>query len=82
MPRITNKNIGFRNLLRKEEIDKLKHALEHEDGVMSQVHLIDDASGKKVTSSHWSNPGHDVTGIVARSEKVAGTFESVSMLIC
>jgi len=29
----------------------------------------------------WSHPGNDVTGMLARSEKVAGTCEKVSTFV-
>ena len=32
---------------------------------------------KKTTRIIWSHPGNDVTGVIAKSQKVAGTCEKV-----
>ena len=37
----------------------------------------DDGEGGTVKVCLWNQPGDDVTGIIARSEKMAGTFEQV-----
>ena len=54
-------------------------AVEHPEGVMSQQYDVDDGHGKIVKMALWSHPGSDVTGMVARSHKVAGTFEKVAV---
>ena len=53
----------------------LKNTLEND--ILQQKYLIDDGKGKLVTLALWNHPGNDVTGMVARSEKVAGTMEKV-----
>ena len=67
----------FRNLLSQEEVSKLKSALENEKGVMSQVYSRDDGSGRRSKTVLWNHPGNDLTGVIARCEKLAGTFEKV-----
>ena len=37
----------------------------------------DDGEGGMVKVCLWNQPGDDITGIIARSEKMAGTFEQV-----
>ena len=69
-----------RNLLSPQEIDHLRTALEHPAGVLSQQYGVDDGQGKAVTMALWSHPGSDVTGMVARCQKVAGTFEKVLLI--
>ena len=67
-----------RNLLSPEEVSKLKCALENKDGVMSHVYSRDDGSGRRSKTVLWNHPGNDLTGVIARSEKLAGTFEKVN----
>ena len=59
------------------EITKLKSALENPNGVMSRVVEKEGGKGRKICVTSWSHPGNDITGMVARSEKVAGTYEKV-----
>ena len=59
------------------ELTKLRNALEHDKGVMSHVYGRDDGEGGKARTVLWKHPGNDITGLIARSEKVAGTFEKV-----
>ena len=35
--------------------------------------------GRETMFSLWNHPGNDITGMISRSEKVAGTFEKVSL---
>ena len=37
----------------------------------------DDGEGGMVKVCLWNQPGNDINGIIARSEKMAGTFEQV-----
>ena len=34
--------------------------------------------GRRTRLALWDDPADDITGVIARSEKVAGTFEKVS----
>lgn len=40
------------------------------------VHLL--GQGRKTRLALWDDPADDITGVIARSEKVAGTFQKVS----
>ena len=75
-------NIVYRGLLDNVEVTKLKHCLEHDEGIMSHKYERDDSEGRKSKSVLWNQLANDVTGIIARSEKVAGTFEKVRTYIC
>ena len=33
--------------------------------------------GRRIRLALWDDPADDITGVIARSEKVAGTFEKV-----
>ena len=66
-----------RNLLSPGELSRLKEGLESPDGVMKHAWEREDGYGLKIKLASWSHPGNDVTGMVSRSEKVAGTFEKV-----
>ena len=66
-----------RGLFNPDEMGVLRSAVENEAGVMSNIYIGHDRDNAKVKVSLWNQPGNDVTGIVARSEKLAGTFEKV-----
>lgn len=61
----------------KEEIEKLGTVLEVDGGIRDNAILLDDGHGRNSRLSVWSHPGKDITGMVARSDKVAGTIEEV-----
>lgn len=64
-------------MLDSDEMSLLEKALEMEEGVKSHCYALSDGAGRAVRMSCWNQPGNDVTGILARTEKVAGTFEKV-----
>jgi hypothetical protein len=51
--------------------------LDDEAGVIRHTYYRDDGAGRKNKQVLWQQPGSDITGIVAKSEKIAGTFEQV-----
>ena len=69
-----------RGLLDSQEVGKLQTALEHDDGVMTKHYGRDDGAGRVSKTVLWNHPGNDITGIIARSEKFAGTFEKVKLM--
>ncbi|KAK7077785.1 hypothetical protein SK128_003499, partial [Halocaridina rubra] len=72
-----NKN-GFvilRNVLSDAEIQKLRSALENSKGVLSHAHSRDDGDGRRSHIALWNHPGHDITGILARMQRVAGVMQ-------
>ena len=67
-----------RSVLSGEELARLKDALEKDGGIMKHSYVVGDDSGRCNRMCLWNHPGDDITGMVARSEKVAGTMEKVS----
>ncbi|XP_078660968.1 L-proline trans-4-hydroxylase-like isoform X1 [Branchiostoma floridae x Branchiostoma belcheri] len=72
-----NGYVIIRSLLSGEETRKLTEALESDEGVKTKSYGRDDTGGRKTKTVLWSNVGNDITGVVARTEKVAGTFEQL-----
>ena len=72
-----HKYMYYRGLLDEEEVDKLKTALESDDGIISHRYGRNDGAGRKSKVALWNQPGNDITGVIARAEKMAGTFEKV-----
>ena len=70
-----------RSLLDSQEIEKLKETLEADGGIVKNAFVMNDGHGRHSRLSLWSHPGKDITGMVARSEKVAGTLEEVISLV-
>jgi len=66
----------IRGFLSKDELVKLKQSVEHERFFRNNIGLSD-GEGRKSTSVLWKHPGNDVTGMLSRCEKVAGTCEQV-----
>ncbi|XP_062522569.1 L-proline trans-4-hydroxylase-like isoform X2 [Corticium candelabrum] len=61
-----------RNILDHEEISKLNDALETDGGIMQHAYFVNDGRGRRSKLCIWKHPGHDITGMVARSEKLLG----------
>ncbi|XP_078662035.1 L-proline trans-4-hydroxylase-like isoform X2 [Branchiostoma floridae x Branchiostoma belcheri] len=72
-----NGYIIVRSLLDQEEIKLLKDALESDEGLMRHAFCRDDGEGGKSRLVLWNQPGNDITGVMARCEKVAGTMEKL-----
>ncbi|XP_064640082.1 L-proline trans-4-hydroxylase-like [Lineus longissimus] len=72
-----NGYIVVKGLLDSEEVTMLKEAMEQDRDVLSNCFERDDGDGQKVKLSLWNEPGDDITGYLARSDKVAGTFDEL-----
>ena len=66
-----------RNLLPQEELDRLKEQLERDDGLVKHSYARSDGHGRQSRMCLWNHPGNDITGMVGRCEKVAGTMEQL-----
>ena len=66
-------------MLDTEELDKLRTALESDEGIFKHRYGRNDGAGRKSKVALWNQPGNDITGVIARAEKMAGTFEQVWM---
>ncbi|KAK3088446.1 hypothetical protein FSP39_019307 [Pinctada imbricata] len=71
-----NGYIIIRGLLDEEEINSVKKVIEHPD-VLKFQYGRPDLHGKEPKLILWQHPGNDVTGMVARSDKVASTCEKL-----
>ncbi|RUS92236.1 hypothetical protein EGW08_000089, partial [Elysia chlorotica] len=73
------KDLGYflvRGFLSPAEVAKLKTAVEHERFTKHSYGLSDEDK-HKAGLIMWKHPGNDVTGMLARCEKVVGTCEKV-----
>ncbi|KAL5012410.1 hypothetical protein ScPMuIL_010961 [Solemya velum] len=66
-----------RGLLPKEELEKVKLALEGTDAFTKHAYGIPDGEGSASRLVLYSHPGNDVTGMLNRCEKVAGMSEKI-----
>lgn len=66
-----------RKFLDEEELQHLWKGLTTVDTLMKRAWDLDDGEGRASRLVIWSHPGNDVTGMMARSEKVAGTCEKL-----
>lgn len=69
--------IMIRKLLDESELKKVKEVLEENKEITKHSYGISDGTGRECRMALWSHPGSDVTGMVARCEKVAETSEKL-----
>ncbi|GFN88337.1 phytanoyl-coa dioxygenase domain-containing protein 1 homolog [Plakobranchus ocellatus] len=78
---ISFKELGYflvRSLLSPEEITKIKTAVEHERFLQHAFWVDNPDTGLRESRKvMWRHPGSDVTGMLLRSEKFAGTCEKI-----
>ncbi len=67
----------FRSLLGSDELSRLRKYLERDDGILQHSYTRDDGHGRKSRMCLWNHPGEDLTGMVGRCQKVAGTMEQL-----
>jgi len=72
-----NGYIIVRGLLDDKETSMLKAAVESDSGLQSSSYGRDDGDGRRTRLALWDDPADDITGVIARSEKIAGTFEKL-----
>ena len=68
---------NYRSLLNKGEMAKLRAAVENNKGILKHHFAVGDGHGRNLGHVIWSHPGNDITGMIARSQKVAGFTEKV-----
>ena len=66
-----------RSLLLADELSRLKEYLEREDGILQFAYSRDDGHGRQSRMCLWNHPGVDLTGMVGRCQKVAGTMQEL-----
>nr|KAG5712588.1 hypothetical protein BaRGS_011562 [Batillaria attramentaria] len=69
--------VVVRNMLSAPEVEKLKREFEENDEFKKHTFNINDGEHAKMMQVCWNYPGNDVSGMVARSEKYAGTCEKL-----
>ncbi|XP_071115665.1 L-proline trans-4-hydroxylase-like [Haliotis cracherodii] len=69
--------ILIRGLLDAEEVSQVKKTLEESDAITKNAQGISDGGERESKLAIWRYPGSDVTGMVVRSEKVAGFSEKL-----
>ena len=67
----------FRSLISPDEMTALRTAIDRDEGIREHAINLPDGEGRCSKMSLWNHPGSDVTGMLARCEKVAGTMEKV-----
>ncbi|XP_042208029.1 L-proline trans-4-hydroxylase-like isoform X1 [Homarus americanus] len=73
-------NNGFilvRNMLTKEEVEKVRRVVTGSEGVMRYAFGRHDGISRKTMQCLWNHPGHDLSGALARIKRVAGTMEEL-----
>lgn len=69
--------ILLKGVLDKDELSKVEHTLTGSDAITKHMYLDTHDGDRRTDKVMWSFPGNDVTGMVARSEKIAGTMEKL-----
>lgn len=69
--------IMVRDLLDNQELQKVKEVLEDNDEIRKRAFGVADGKGRESKLALWSHPGTDVTGMVARCEKLVNTCEKL-----
>ncbi|CAI8030560.1 L-proline trans-4-hydroxylase [Geodia barretti] len=64
-----------RSLLSGEELSRLRSSLEGDSEILKYSYGVNDGHGRSCRMCLWNHPGKDITGMVSRCEKVAGTME-------
>ncbi|XP_033730973.1 L-proline trans-4-hydroxylase-like [Pecten maximus] len=69
--------ILVRSLFDQKEMTNLRRVFEDTDIIQENGYGVADGQGKKATMLLWNQPGSDVSGMMARCEKVANTCEDL-----
>ncbi|XP_042891095.1 probable phytanoyl-CoA dioxygenase [Penaeus japonicus] len=73
----TNGYILVRNAFNQEEMDKVRSFVEGNQTIQEQAYSRDDGKDRRSRVTLWNHPGKDVLGVLARTERIAGTMEKV-----
>jgi len=74
-----NKNGGIilKGVLDNEEVSNVLEFVQNSKEIKQHAYSCDDGQEGKSKLAEWNNPGDDITGMVARSKKIAGTFQDL-----
>ena len=66
-----------RGLLVPDEVSSLKKCLENSPDIQDHSYARADGLGSKSKLAVWNMAGDDISGLVARADKIAGTMETL-----
>ncbi|XP_070176082.1 L-proline trans-4-hydroxylase-like isoform X3 [Littorina saxatilis] len=69
--------VFIKGFLDTEELQNLRKTVEDTEQFKSRIYGVSDGEGRESRLTQWKHPGNDVTGLLARSEKVAGSAEKL-----
>mmetsp|Transcript_16708 Transcript_16708/g.47802 ORF Transcript_16708/g.47802 Transcript_16708/m.47802 type:complete len:316 (+) Transcript_16708:82-1029(+) len=69
--------ILVKGLLQQDELQRLETAVTSDGGIEAHAYGRDDGMGRRTRMALWNHPGRDVTGMVARVQKVAATMSAL-----
>ncbi|CAL4064136.1 unnamed protein product, partial [Meganyctiphanes norvegica] len=72
-----NGYIIVRNLLSEAEVSKVRLGVETSNDLLKNAYTWDDGTGRSAKLTLWNHPGHDVTGVLARLNRVANTAKEL-----
>ena len=64
-------------LLDAEETQMLQEACRKDASLQQHAMDVKDSKGRRTNLSLWNHPGNDIYGVIARSERVAGSMEQL-----
>ncbi|XP_071525073.1 L-proline trans-4-hydroxylase-like [Panulirus ornatus] len=72
-----NGYILVRGMLTQKEVQKVRRAVSNSKGIMRYAFGRHDGNSRRVMQSIWNHPGHDLSGVLPRIQRVAGTIEQL-----
>lgn len=66
--------ILIRSLLTSQELSRLNEDIQKDNGIIQHSFVVPDGHGRNSRLCLWNHPGQDITGMVGRCQKVAGTM--------
>ena len=70
-----NGYVLVRGILNQEEVGKLRTGFETSEDIIKNAVLRDDGEKGQAKLCIWNYAGNDIAGVVARSQKIAGTMQ-------
>jgi len=70
-----NGYVIVRGLISPQELERIKEALESDKSIINNSFGISDGQGATSKLALWNHPGNDITGVLARTERLVNTAE-------
>jgi len=67
----------IKGMFQADELARVETAISSDGGIVSHAYGRDDGMGRRTRMALWNHPGNDVTGMIARVPKVAGTMSTL-----